>query len=246
MTLRVAAYYRIVEPHFLYHRECYDLLNSTESNGYTFTGWTGTDLTQAMLTLSIPTGSTGNRSYTANWTANTYDIELNTNGGQVSGGTILVHTYGQQTLLPDATTTSKIGATFEGWYEAADLSGSPVSFIAATSIWSGNRTFYAKWSLVDYSITYTGLYSTTHSNPGGYTYGQSITLSNPTDRLGYNFTGWYVDDVKVTTVNTWRPKILSSKPDGASPLHHYVLLEQRHEQRSESNGIYSGRYGVLS
>ncbi|HEY4267953.1 MAG TPA: InlB B-repeat-containing protein [Galbitalea sp.] len=36
--------------------------------GYTFAGWTGTGLSVATKTVTIPTGSTGDRSYTANWT----------------------------------------------------------------------------------------------------------------------------------------------------------------------------------
>jgi uncharacterized repeat protein (TIGR02543 family) len=177
-------------------------LAAPNRTGYTFAGWTGTALSQATVSVSIPNGSMGQRGYTATWTANTYAIVLNANGGQVSGGANMSHTYGIQTLLPDSGTTSKTGSTFEGWYEAADLSGSQVSFITATSLWSGTRTLYAKWSLINYSLTYTALNSTTHTNPNSYTYGQSITLSDPTARLGYSFTGWYVDNVKVTSVNT--------------------------------------------
>jgi len=170
--------------------------------GYTFSGWTGTSLSQATTSVVIAQGNTGNRSYTATWTANTYAIVLNANGGQVVGGTNMLHTYDSQTLLPDTSTTSKTGSTFEGWYEASNFAGSPVAFISATTTWSGNRTFYAKWSLRNYSLTYTALNSTTHTNPISYTYGQSITLSDPTARLGYIFTGWYIDNVKVTSVNT--------------------------------------------
>jgi uncharacterized repeat protein (TIGR02543 family) len=36
--------------------------------GYTFEGWTGTGLSGATKTVTIPTGSTGDRSYTATWT----------------------------------------------------------------------------------------------------------------------------------------------------------------------------------
>jgi uncharacterized repeat protein (TIGR02543 family) len=36
--------------------------------GYTFAGWTGTGLSAATKTVMIPTGSTGDRSYTATWT----------------------------------------------------------------------------------------------------------------------------------------------------------------------------------
>ena len=35
--------------------------------GYTFTGWTGTGLSSATKSVTVNKGSTGNRSYTANW-----------------------------------------------------------------------------------------------------------------------------------------------------------------------------------
>ena len=179
-----------------------------ERTGYTFSGWTGTSLSQATTSVVIAQGSTGHRSYTATWTANTYAIVLNANGGQVVGGTSLQHTYDSQTLLPDTSTTSKIGSTFEGWYETSNFAGSPVSFIAATTTWSGDLTFYAKWTLINYSLSYTALNSTTHANPTTYTYGQSITLTNPTNRSGYSFTGWYENGTKITTVNTLSAKNL--------------------------------------
>ncbi len=42
------------------------LVNPTK-DGYNFTGWTGTGLTEATETVTIPKGSTGDREYTANW-----------------------------------------------------------------------------------------------------------------------------------------------------------------------------------
>ncbi|MBQ6430572.1 MAG: InlB B-repeat-containing protein [Oscillospiraceae bacterium] len=42
-------------------------LTNPEREGYAFTGWTGTDLAEATVTVTIPSGSTGNRSYTATW-----------------------------------------------------------------------------------------------------------------------------------------------------------------------------------
>ena len=38
--------------------------------GYTFDGWTGTDLSEKTLDVTIGQGSTGNRTYTATWTKN--------------------------------------------------------------------------------------------------------------------------------------------------------------------------------
>ena len=42
-------------------------LNNPAKEGYTFMGWTGTGLKQATSEVTIPQGSTGNRSYTATW-----------------------------------------------------------------------------------------------------------------------------------------------------------------------------------
>ena len=43
-------------------------LNNPSKLGYTFAGWTGTGLSSATQTVTIATGTTGNRTYTANWT----------------------------------------------------------------------------------------------------------------------------------------------------------------------------------
>ena len=40
-------------------------LNNPEKEGYTFTGWTGTGITEASTDVKIPQGSTGDREYTA-------------------------------------------------------------------------------------------------------------------------------------------------------------------------------------
>ena len=63
------------------------LVNPTRE-GYDFTGWSGTDLTGAdNLTVVIPAGSTGDRSYTAHWAKRH------------------VHVFDQQMILPQALKT---------------------------------------------------------------------------------------------------------------------------------------------
>ena len=42
-------------------------LKNPSKTGYTFTGWTGSNGKTAQKTVTIPKGSTGNKSYTANW-----------------------------------------------------------------------------------------------------------------------------------------------------------------------------------
>jgi len=45
-------------------------------NGYTFAGWTGTGLSSATKTVTIK-NATGNRTYTATWTAIKYTVDIN-------------------------------------------------------------------------------------------------------------------------------------------------------------------------
>ena len=58
--------------------DSFTLQNPTKK-GYTFAGWIGTGLTSSTKTVEIPKGSSGNRSYTALWEANTNKIEFDDN-----------------------------------------------------------------------------------------------------------------------------------------------------------------------
>lgn len=68
-------------------------------DGYTFTGWTGTGLTEPTKEVTIETGATGERTYTATWSKNhsgggnkTYAIRAEAaDGGHISpSGTVMV------------------------------------------------------------------------------------------------------------------------------------------------------------
>ena len=91
----------------------FTLKNPTKS-GYTFTGWSGTGLDgENNMTVTIPKGSTGNRSYTAHWRYNGgggrgysyYTIKATAGtGGSISpSGNVSVREGGDQTftITPD-------------------------------------------------------------------------------------------------------------------------------------------------
>lgn len=54
----------------------FTLTNPTKA-GYTFAGWSGTGLTEATMTVTIPKGSLGDRTYTATWAAPSGDWSNN-------------------------------------------------------------------------------------------------------------------------------------------------------------------------
>lgn len=77
----------------------------------------------------------------------TYEV----NGGSMPSGYPTEYSGDTTTTLP---TPTRYGHTFDGWYEKSDFSGSAVTQISRGS--SGNKTFYAKWSVIYCTVTITG------------------------------------------------------------------------------------------
>lgn len=104
--------------------------------GYTFTGYKSSSdgkTYQPGQSIAITKQTT----LTAQYTANTYKVTLNGNGG--SGTNITSYTYGTAKTLP--TNWKKQCSAFQGWYNA---SGKKITQISATE--TGDKVFTAKWS----------------------------------------------------------------------------------------------------
>jgi uncharacterized repeat protein (TIGR02543 family) len=54
-------------------------------DGRNFLGWTGSNGTTPQLSVTIPTGSTGNKSYVANWNIGTYTVNFSADSSSASG-----------------------------------------------------------------------------------------------------------------------------------------------------------------
>ena len=123
---------------------------------------------------------------TVQWTAPTYAVTLHANGGTINNGNVTSYTYGVGATLP--TDVTRTGYTFKGWYYNENLTGSPVTAISNTE--TGNKEYWAKWEINQYTITYVLAGGTAEGNPGTYTIETgAFTLTNPT-KSGYTFTGW--------------------------------------------------------
>ena len=61
--------------------DTFTLTNPTKT-GYTFTGWTGSNGSTKQTTVTISKGSTGNKTYTANWTINTCTVIYSAGDGK--------------------------------------------------------------------------------------------------------------------------------------------------------------------
>ena len=124
---------------------------------------------------------------TAQWTAPTYAVTLNTNGGTINSGNVTGYTYGVGATLPAADDMTYTGHTFKGWYDNENLTGSPVTAIGGAE--TGNKEYWAKWEINQYTITF----DTNGGNeiaPITQDYGTEITAPDNPTRKGYTFKGW--------------------------------------------------------
>lgn len=90
------------------------LCNPTKT-GYTFTGWGGTGLTgEDNMTVTIPKGSTGNRTYTAHYSEKDgYTVAFDTNGG--SGISTKTDVKWTDKVLEGISAPTKNGYKAAGW-----------------------------------------------------------------------------------------------------------------------------------
>jgi uncharacterized repeat protein (TIGR02543 family) len=171
--------------------------------GYTFGGWntlsngSGTNY----LSGSLFTVGSSNVVLYAKWTANTYTVTYNVNGGtgnaQRSSTNVSSDSYttgGSSVSIPAAGTLERSGYTFAGWNTSA--SGSGTSYAAGDNYTTiSNVILYAKWNAVTYTITYNGNTSDGGTAPttGGYTTGQASpysVLTNTYTKTSNIFGGW--------------------------------------------------------
>ena len=176
--------------------------------GYTFTGWTGSNGSTPQKSVTIAKGSTGNKSYTANWQANAYTLTVNPNGGNINGTTSakslsspLYYNGGNWWNL-SGEKPSRTGYTFEGWYTSAN-GGTKIYNADGTctnegTYWkdnsyvhTGNLSVYAHWKANTYTVTYNANGGSGTMESSTTTYDSNfITKKNEFTRTGYTFNGW--------------------------------------------------------
>ena len=137
--------------------------------GYQFTGWYLDD-----TKYDFNTAVTGNMTLTAKWTANSYTITFDTDGGSEIAP--ITQDYGTQITAPADPTRE--GYTFIGWDKAI-----PATMPAE------NMTVTAQWRINQYTIAF--------DTDGGSAiapitqdYGTQITAPADPTREGYTFIGW--------------------------------------------------------
>lgn len=158
-------------------------LSSPNKDGYDFTGWSGERINGVSKDVTIEKGSTGDRTYMANWKPHTYTVNLDSRGGECSILAIKVD-YGNILTLPLPT---RKGYTFAGWFNAKNY----VKISNCTWNFLTDLDLYAKWNANTYTIRYNLNGGQNHpDNSYSYTIkDKDFTIKNPF-KDGYTFAGW--------------------------------------------------------
>lgn len=171
--------------------------------GYTFLGWTGSNGNTNQLDVSIAHGSTGNKAYTAHWSANIYEIKLDSKleGCAGSTGTTVIYEkydtgfYSDKACTKQITSITiphKIGNAFNGYTDNRNIIiDSNGAIKVKTNYFLQNTTLSAKWTLNTYRVIFNG-----NRNSSGktdtlvYTWSNSDTNNKTLTPNGYIRVGW--------------------------------------------------------
>ena len=168
--------------------------------GYIFLGWTGEGITEPQKTIEIPQGSTGDRTYTANWQVIEYTIITLLEGGNAGTSEVYFYTVEQTVTLPTPTRT---GYTFLGWTGEGITTPQPNVTIPKGS--TGDKTYIENWKLTEYNITM-DLNGGSGQEKVVYTMtDEDFELPTPT-RNGYEFVGWTGEDITTPQTSVKIPK----------------------------------------
>jgi uncharacterized repeat protein (TIGR02543 family) len=154
--------------------------------GYNFEGWYDNAGFSGDPVVAIGVTETGNKTLYAKYVPAEYKAYyMGIEGNSEGVGEWETYTYNSAFTLPSALTFAD-GGVFAGWYGNAELTGTPVTQIAAGTY--GAQDFWAK---VTYAITYNLDGGTNHANNASlYIRGAGLTLG-AASKDGFVFAGWY-------------------------------------------------------
>ena len=192
-------------------------VSKPSKTAYNFAGWTisGLDSTTHYYGSKTSTATTltniqdtqfknlranaGTVTFTANWTAATYNATFNTNGGTWNSGTTANKTvqYTVEKILSAPEMVTREGYIFSGWKLTSQTGGNwtankvynnaTQTTLEGKNGFYGDLTFTAQWTPRTYTITYGGTYGTV-SGPSTGTFDKGTSISwTPENATGYHY-----------------------------------------------------------
>ena len=194
-------------------------LNNSSRQGYTFTGWTGSNGATAQVEVTIPKGSTEDKSYTANFTPNTDTAYT------------VVHKYQNLDGSWSSETENKTGSTDDivtPPFKSKAGFDNPASTKQLKILGSGDASIDYEYKRTEYHLTLTNPEDIdTTFNTGDYPFETQITLTAKA-KEHYNFTGWsngetsnplvfnITEDIEVTPVYELKSYTVTFDSQGGS------------------------------
>ena len=176
------------------------ILHEPTKLGYEFVGWTGSNGNTPQMNVSVETGSTENRTYTANFTPTSYSITYNAIDG-CNFATANPVNYDITSATININTPTKLGYEFIGW--TGSNGNTPQMNICIETGSTENKTYTANFIITSYSITYNGIDGCNFAtaNPESYDITSATIGLNPPTRTGYEFLGWTSTDIAVPQID---------------------------------------------
>lgn len=188
----------------------FDAPSDWSKRGHTLVGWALTEggAKAFDLTDAVVVGTAGETTLYPVWTANTYQIKYNANGGAFESGATQRSqnvTFGSTYTLSSVIPTYE-GRTFLGWRTLRGKTYIPAGTNMSAYNVAGNTTYYAVWKTEEYELVF--------ENVGGATVGYNMgdvlhegeddyfvevfkyediaeyTLPDEIFKPGYDFVGW--------------------------------------------------------
>ena len=168
-----------------------DSLPATVRDGYTFDGWfTAADGGDKVTAIDKVTSDV---MLYAHWTANTYQVTFDAQGGNE----IAPMSVRADEVVTDLPTPERTDYAFDGWYTKAD-GGKKVTELSTVK----DVTLYAHWKLSHYTLTFDSQ-GGTEVQPITENIETPFTSMPITTKTNYVFTGWYTKPeggIRVTSV----------------------------------------------
>jgi uncharacterized repeat protein (TIGR02543 family) len=167
----------------------YSWLPTATWTGHTFEGWFTALDGGAKITADTVVATNYPQTFYAHWTANTYGITLDQQGG-TGGAEAVTATYG--CAMPAIDVPTREGCVFGGYYTSENGTGTPYYTAAGESAraWdkTSSATLYAHWM---FNITFDRQDGTGGSTSVLATYGGEMPGITVPTRTGYAFGGYY-------------------------------------------------------
>lgn len=201
----------------------FTLKNPTKT-GYTFAGWTGANGEVPQMSVSVEKGSVGNRTYTANWTANKYTVNID-GIGEIEAE------YGKKLDISSYTMPTITGYTFAGFFapNSLDYIGADGKGTRAWNYSESGILLHAKFTK-DMTVTsagYTGAYD-------GQPHTITVSASDPDNPAIIGF------EIKYgTTDGTYDLTEAPTYTNGGTYTVYYEVTNATY-YRKDGNTVFSG------